>query len=153
MLNKNKNIYKYNCNLNNNILKSVKEIRDLGVFMDLKMIFDLHNEMIINSCNRMLAFILKNNRNFENPKTLLVLYYAFNYSRLNFASVVWNLQYVNYQRRLESIQNKFLRCLAKKSNLQIMDSNYIPIRNKFSLLSLVNRRNVSDLVMFYTIII
>ena len=149
---RNKNVYEYNYTLDTNTLKSVQEIRDLGVLMDSKMIFDLHSEKIINSCNRMLGFILRNGRNFENPKTLLSLYYAFVYSRLNFASVVWNPQYVIYQRRLESVQNKFLRCIAKKLKLHIIDSNYNPILNQFSMLTLVTRRKVSDLVMFYKII-
>lgn len=107
---------------------------------------------VVNKCNRFLGFIIRNSLHFNNPQTVLNLYYAFIFSKLNFASVVWNPQYAVYQQRLERIQNKFLRFLSRKADVVIVNGNYKPILEKFSILTLTRRRAVSDLIMIYKLV-
>lgn len=146
---RNKTVFPYDYKIKNCVLKRVEQFKDLGVVMDSKMSFNFHIEYVINSCNRLLGFVLRNCKNFNNSKTLLTLYYAFIHSRLSFASVVWNPCYVTYERRLERIQNKFLKHLAYKSNIIISHGNFTPIYKQFCVLPLFHRRRVTDLITFF----
>lgn len=52
--------------VNNTQLKTVSEIKDLGVIMDSKLLFKFHIEKIINESNKMLGFIKRNTKYFRN---------------------------------------------------------------------------------------
>lgn len=133
-------------------LNNVTEVKDLGVIVDCKLSFIPHIEKLINSCNRLLGFVKRNTTNFKNPNSIISVYYAFIHSKLNYASTVWNPQYAVHSQRIESVQHRFLRYLGFKCRLPIIDHNYTPIMNKFRILSLKDRRSVSDLIFLFKVV-
>ena len=109
---KNKNVISFDYTINNVRLQVVNEVRDLGVIMDGKWCFNSHIEKIISYSLKLLGLIKRNCKDFKNSKSLLSLYYAYIYSKLNFASSIWSPSGITYINRLERVQNKFLRFLS-----------------------------------------
>lgn len=149
---RNKNIINFSYKIKDTLIKKVEVIKDLGVFLDSKWSFERHVELLVNSCNKMLGFISRTSKPFKNSKTCITLYYAFIYSKLNFASSIWCPHYTTYINRIENIQNKFLRFLACKNHMVILNHNYQPIREYYKILTLVGRRKITDLILLYKII-
>ena len=85
---KNKNVISFDYTINNVRLQVVNEVRDLGVIMDGKWCFNSHIEKIISYSLKLLGLIKINCKDFKNSKSLLSLYYAYIYSKLNFASSI-----------------------------------------------------------------
>lgn len=144
-----KNIYtwEYPYNINNSVLKKVDHIKDLGVILDTKWLFQEHFNKIISESNKMLGFINRICRDFRNPKTLISLYFAFVHSKLSFASIIWNPQYVTYINRLEAVQNRFLKTIAFKAHCTIDLA-----REKYKLIALSDRRKISDMSFLYKLV-
>ena len=149
---RNKNLIDYRYKLKNIELTQSQVVKDLGVLMDEKMTFQPHIEKLISECNRMLGFVCRSSKDFKNVRAVISLYYAYVYSKLSFASVIWNPLYKTYVDRIERIQNKFLRTLGFKIHQPVQNSNYEHLRNKFSILTLRHRRILSDLCLIYKII-
>ena len=104
--------------------------------MDGKWCFNSHIEKIISYSLKLLGLIKRNCKDFKNSKSLLSLYYAYIYSKLNFASSIWSPSSITYINRLERVQNKFLRFLSYKFNFPIENHNYIPIITHFKILQI-----------------
>ena len=149
---KSKNPINYNYQLNNIDIKSVTEIRDLGVMLDSKWSFTVHIEKMVNSALKMLGFLKRNCQEFKNSNSILSLYYALIYSKLQFAAPIWSPGYAVHIERIERVQKIFLRFLSFKFNFPIENHNYSPIRRHFNLLPLNYRRSMSDLIILYKLI-
>lgn len=146
------NMIKFNYSVDGHCLSEVGRIRDLGVIFDSRLIFDCHIDVIVNESVKMLGYIIRNSKLFHNNKTLLSLYYSFVYSKLNFASSIWNPQYKYYIERLERVQNKFLRYLSFKNSIIIENHDYRNVRMRFDLLSLKSCRKKTDVLLLYKVL-
>lgn len=144
---KNIDLVNFNYNIDSKILKKVEQIKDLGVLLDSKWSFRFHFDKIVAEANKMLGFIVRSCQVFKDPKTFLSLYFAFVYSKLSFASAIWNPNYKIHINRIETIQNKFLKVLAYKAA-----STPESVARKFKILSLAERRNISELCTIFKLI-
>nr|CAH7748267.1 unnamed protein product [Callosobruchus chinensis] len=149
---KKKNIIPYTYQINNININSVSEIRDLGVTLDSKWSFNTHIDKTLNNSNKMLGFIRRYSKHFNNPATLLSLYYAFIHSNLSFASIIWSPQYDVHINRIESVQHKFLKILAYKSGIAIDNHDYSAVMEYFKILPLAKRRVISDICYLHKIL-
>lgn len=94
------------------MLQKVNEIRDLDVMIDGKVTLRGHAGTVICQASRILGFLKRNAKGFQLPETKIILINSLVRNRLEFASVVWNLQYSTHSQRIESIQRFFTRHLA-----------------------------------------
>lgn len=143
-------IYEYK--IGNEKLKYVSEIVDLGVTLDEKWSFRSHIEKMISASNKMVGFINRSCKEFRDPRVFTGLYYAFVHSKLSFASVIWNPIYEVHIKRIQRIQNKFLKFLAFKTHTIIENRDYTPIRKKYHMLALKDGRSVQELCILHKII-
>ena len=129
-------------------LGRVARFRDLGVIFDDKMSFSAHIEAIVNESMKALGFITRNARQFQNVETLKLLYSAFVRSKLEYASSVWSPGYSIHAALLESVQRRFLKYLAFKT-----DGTYPPIGfpnevllDRFAICPLAKRRTYHSVI-------
>lgn len=148
---RNVHVTNYNYRLNGVNLARACSVRDLGIMLDSKLLFDLHiNSMVASAC-KTLGFILRQSRYFLNARTIILLYNAYVLSRLMFASCIWNPRYNVYIDRIENVQNKLLRFLAYKNRLT-PKPDYPQLRRLFGVASLESRRRSSDICVLYKIL-
>lgn len=140
-----KNTILYPYIIKNKLLKRVSEIRDLGVLLDSKLLFQSHVEHITSKALKMLGFILRVSSVFKNPQTFKILYISYVRSHLEYASTVWNPHCSTYKLNIERVQNKFLKYVSYRMR---NDGNYVSMNLK----TLDERRDIRDLVMLYKII-
>ncbi|CAK1580774.1 unnamed protein product [Parnassius mnemosyne] len=136
--------------LHNQTISRVNHIHDLGVIHDNKFIFDKHIEYIVNKASKALGFILRTSSCFRSLKAVKILYCSYVRSHLEYASQVWNPQYIVYISRIESIQKKFLRYLDFKA--QINSANYLERCKRYHFLPLEYRRKVNDICFLVNIV-
>lgn len=133
-------------------LNEVDHIRDLGIFLDSKLRFNLHIDHIAKKANKMLGFVLRNCREFRNPNTKILIYCALVRSCLEHGSIVWNPHYEIYKNRLESVQKRFLYHLSYNSNLAKTLPSYEDRLQHFHMKSLFHRRKLLDIMFLYKLI-
>lgn len=132
----------YDYNFNHKSLRRVTEVRDLGVHLDSELSFRKHFDIITAKAYKMLGFIFRQSKDFKQPNTLILLFNSFVRSVLEYASTVWNPQYLNHIYNIERIQNKFIKRLKYK--FKFFDTSCF--------LSLENRREMRDQMFLYKII-
>lgn len=89
-------------------------MKDLGVTFDRTLTFHDHIASLAKETYRRLGFVLRNAKDFQNPKIITTLYNALVRSKLEHSACVWNPHHVTYTRMLEKVQKTFLRFLYKK---------------------------------------
>lgn len=92
--------------INNIILKKVSSIRDLGITLDSKFIFDKHINDIKCKSLKMMGFIHRICKPFKDPQSILTLYNALIRSKLEYGSTIWNPHYCKYENIVESVKKK-----------------------------------------------
>lgn len=144
----------FNYTLDDSEITRCSYIRDLGVTFDAKMSFSLHIQNISKDAFKILGFIIRNSREFSNIDSLKLLYGAYIRAKLEYGSIAWSPFYNAHVNALEKVQRRFLKFLAFK-----VDGIYPPIGfphnellEKFSVDSLENRRQISDVMFVYKII-
>ena len=93
--------------IENEALKRVTKINDFGIIMDTKVDFNCHIETLTNNCRRTLAFIMRRTKEFSDPYVTKALYCSLVRSKLEYASVVWNMIGITNSAKIESIQKQF----------------------------------------------
>jgi hypothetical protein len=81
--------------------------------IDFVLQLELHLLAIKESYKR-LGFIIRNAKDFRDPKVLQLLYTALVRSKIESASIIWNPHEKSYILLLEKVQKAFLRFLYKK---------------------------------------
>jgi hypothetical protein len=85
-------------------LDRVDVINDLGVLVDSRMAFVNHIESIVLKSARMLGFKKRISRQFIDPYTYIVLYVAFVWPGLEYASCVWSRHQEVHSAKIERSQ-------------------------------------------------
>lgn len=118
-------------------------IKDLGVTYDPKLSFTTHIDQICTNAIKVLGFIIRNCRDFQNLQVLKTLFFTYTRSKLEYGSLIWHPIYDRYTVQLENVQRKFVKFLAFK-----IDGVFPPrgteqriLLQRFQLPSLINRRN------------
>lgn len=97
-------------------LERVDVIKDLGIFFDSKLCFDVHINYMFRKCNKLLGFISRACKAFKLKKSSVFLYHSLVRSVLEYGSVIWNTFCKVYVSKIGRIQRKFTRHLYYKMN-------------------------------------
>lgn len=90
-------------------LERCQVMRDLGILMDTAVNFDAHIDQQIARANRMLGFVKRNAKQFDDPFVTKSLFCALVRPILEYGSVGWNPFTITHKKRIESIQRRFVR--------------------------------------------
>lgn len=136
--------------INNITLIKVDTIKDLGVIFDSKLRFDLHIENIINKVFKMLGFVLRSTKDFNNTKCINILYNSLVRPQLEYCSVVWNPHHANCIQKIERVQRIFTKNIWFRSHTlyQPYEIRY----NHLKINTLQKRRIYFDMNMLYNIV-
>jgi hypothetical protein len=104
-------LYPQRAKLCNIRLEKVSIIKDLGIFMDSIIHFDVHINHIIDKAFKMYHLVMRTAIPFKRPNSYILLYNSLIRSYLEYATYVWNPLYSKYHDQLESVQKKFLKTM------------------------------------------
>lgn len=127
-------------------------MKDLGVTLDAKLLFETHIETIVQRAYRNLGFILRVTQGFKNQSSLLSLYNSTIRPILEYSAVVWNPVYRKYVDRIEGVQKKFINVLNFRFNRQRHYMPYLTNLPLYNLQTLESRRKLFDIVFMYKIV-
>ena len=99
----------YDYSLNSTFLKRLQNVKDLGVYYSSNMSFSLHVSSIVNKAFRMLGFLRRNMKSFQDVQVLKVLYNAYVRSHLDYCSPVWSPSSKILIDKIERVQKKFVK--------------------------------------------
>lgn len=132
-------------------IEKVSAVKDLGVLLDSKMTFNDHIICISKKAHKMLGFLIRTCHDFKQFNSFRMLYMAYVNSILSYGSLIWNPHYNIYINKLEAIQNKFVDFINKKLFPDLPNSRSL-IKRKLGLISLEDRRQITDLKFVYKIV-
>jgi hypothetical protein len=141
--NKNPNVeYK----MKNEILKTEKIVKDLGVYISDDLKTTKHCIEIEKICNRLIGYI-KRQFTFKNKEIVITLYNALIRSRLEYAVQFWSPNLNKDIKRLEKIQARVTKLIPEIRNLP-----YEERLIKLDMISLEARRVQLDMIQVFKII-
>lgn len=143
----------YDYTLNNVVIEKVTSTKDLGVTFDSQLSFNDHTSNVIQSSLKMLGFIVRNTRSFNNIEALKSLYFSLVRSRLEYCTVVWSPFYKYVMSGLENVQRRFVKLLYLKAHKQYPSRGISQdlLLNEFNVESLMSRRIVNDIGFLFKI--
>jgi hypothetical protein len=123
--------------LNGQMLERVETMNDLGVLLDKKLNFIDHIDSIVARARKMLGFIMRVAKEFNDPFVLKCLYCSLVRSKLEFASCVWNPYYSVHENKIERVQKKFIRfALRRLGWMDERKNKFPPYESRCKLLTL-----------------
>jgi Reverse transcriptase (RNA-dependent DNA polymerase) len=131
-------------------LENVRCISDLGILFDSQLRFDLHIKEIVSKANRMLGFICRVTKHFEDPRTLILLFNSLVRSGLEYNSTIWSPFYANHSLSIERVQKKLTRVLNFRFG--ISNESYPERIRRYKMISLEDRRIISDEISLFKLI-
>lgn len=138
-------------NLNNVKLTPVSQIRDLGVIFDSNLTFTAHIDDITNKALKILGFLCRTLTDFKSLDCMKTLYISLVRSQVEYNSPIWSPFYKVHSNNIERVQHKFLRYLNFKLKIPIENINYLSLMNRLNLITLSDRRIISDLILLYRV--
>lgn len=137
----------YEYRIQNSLLKRASNQKDLGVVFDDELSFSLHFDYVICKANRMLGFLFRNSKDFQDPYTLKSLYISLIRSVLEYCCVVWSPYYCNTESRIEKIQKRFTKFALRK---MLWNSDMPTYEARCALIDLkpLNKRRIYYSVLF-----
>ena len=128
----------FNYTINSNILKTVSEIRDLGVIYTNNFSFNAHINTIISKAFKTLGFIKRSTANFTN--TTITLYKQLLLPILDYCSPIWSPSSKKQIFQLERVQRKFVKHLRYKCSVSYDHDDYFSYLKDIPLKPLFLRR-------------
>ena len=99
----------FDYHIKSDILNRVTTTNDLGIIMDSKLSFKQHIDKIVNNGKRMLGFMKRRAKEFNDPCVAKAFYTSLVRPNLEYASIVWNGSVGEISnKKIESIQKQFL---------------------------------------------
>lgn len=142
----------YDYSLNNCTLRRVDKVKDLGIIMTPSLCPLEHILHISSRANSLLGFIFRCTRNFNSPRTLVVLYKSLVRPILEYGSVIWSPYQLNHIDLLQQIQRRFIRMLGPRLGYAYRDTPVSDVEHLLDIPPLHLRRHRSDLLMLYKIV-
>lgn len=102
---------RYDYNLDGSTLNRPNTFNDLGVIFDHRLTFADHISHITASAYKILGFILRSIKDFNNVETCKFVFCALTRSKLEYASVIWSPNTNVQILALERVQRRFLKSL------------------------------------------
>jgi hypothetical protein len=97
--------------IDNQTLSSHSSTKDLGIWFDSRLVFDVHISSVVAASLKLLEFLFRSCNEFRSVKCLTTLYFSLVRYRLEYGSIIWSPYYVTYINTVESVQRKFLKYL------------------------------------------
>ena len=124
--------------------------KDLGIWFDAELTFVNHIEIRVNRAMKLLGFVFRTLREFDNIFVFKELYCAIVRSVLEYGSCIWQPFYKIHKDRIEGVQRRFLRRIATKLNIPFEEINHDEFM-KLMNLTLENRKVFFDISTLYKI--
>lgn len=149
--------------INNSPLSKITEHKDLGVTFTQNMSFNKHIDLIIAKANCMFGFMKRWASDLDDIHCVMVIYFAYIRSQLEYAVPIWCPYYQTHISRIEKVQKKFLAYINFKffatynpdipfyENLTQL-APYNERCNDLSLLTLEHRRKLLSSCLVYNIL-
>jgi Reverse transcriptase (RNA-dependent DNA polymerase) len=139
----------YDYTLNGQMLERVKSMNDLGVIVDEKLDFVEHVETIVSRARKMLGFVMRISKEFQDPYTLKSLYIALVRSKLEYASCVWSPNYGVHVNKIERVQKRFAKFAFRRMRWE-NENELPPYESRCMLLNLISLKKRRDIgcIMF-----
>ena len=150
--NKRKNKVNFIYYLGDSQLSSVSVIKDLGVYLSSDLNFHFHIDFITKKANRMLGFIRRVTKPFNDYTVLCTLYKSLVRSGLEYCSSIWSPSQNYLILKVERVQKRVVKWLCFKKKILYDSSQYPSLCREFGLQPLESRRKVSDLRNFNKIL-
>ena len=142
---------KFSFNINNSQLVRVEFVKDLGVYFDSKLNFNLHVNYICSKTQRQWGFIWHIGKYF-NQNCLKTLYVSLVRCHAEYVSSIWSPYTKKNMLSIDKIHNKFLRCIEYKMGIIHTKGVYSDISQKLQIHSLSKRRIITDLCFLHKIL-
>lgn len=95
-------------------ISRVTSVKDLGVWLDETLNFNLHVDYVVKTANKTLGLITRLSSEITDPRCLRTLYCCWVRSTLEYAAVIWSPPGSVAMARLESVQRKFTRLMVRR---------------------------------------
>ena len=135
------------------IIKSVTDIKDLGVYFSANLSFKYHVDHVVAKANKMLGFVRRTTKDINDVTVLLSLFRTLVLTRLEYASSVWSPAQEYLSLKIERVQKRAVKWLSFKTRTPYRDVPYETLCNRFNLTPLNVRRKQTDLRNMNKIII
>lgn len=142
----------YIYSVNNNLLKSVSSIKDLGIILTHNLNFQEHIENIVKKSLRVLGFVKRHSSDFKDLQSFKLLYCALVRPVLEYGSPIWSPYTKSSIDSIEGVQNRFLKFIAFKFNLTFTQHDYSSVRSFLNLPTLASRRDLADISFLYKLL-
>jgi hypothetical protein len=136
------NINEFEYRINN---VKLARVVDLGITFDNnKLSFVPHINVVVTKAFQALGFVIRCSTHFRNIDTLKLLYCAYVKSKLENGSIIWDPSYQRYVDKVETIQRRFLKFLAFKTDGVYPErgSSQQNLLKRFGFLDLQTRRRI-----------
>ena len=95
--------------LNGSLISRKQSIKYLGILLDYNLKWEMHINKLVNKCRYFLSIFRK--LSYLPTKVLEIMQYGYIYSILNYGITIWGGAYPTALKRLNSIQDKFIKFL------------------------------------------
>ena len=134
--------------MNDVTLSNVNEVKDLGIFLDTKLLWDKHIRYITASVRKLTGLIKRTVGHSAPVNVLQQLYSSIVMPQLEYATPVWNSLSKSQIQTLERIQRSYTKFMfGYESPLTYPDR-----LDRLNMLPLSYRRDISDLCQLYKFI-
>jgi len=145
-----------NYSINDTRLERVERQKDLGIWFDSGLHFNIHFEQMETRCYAIMGLIKKNDNNRMKPETIILLYNALVRSIIEYGRIIWDRHAITLTKRTESIQKQIVIYALRKTEKR--DSNfkllpYVQRCAKLNLQTLERRRSNYEIYFIYDLII
>ncbi|KAI5631895.1 reverse transcriptase (RNA-dependent DNA polymerase) domain-containing protein [Phthorimaea operculella] len=104
----------YPYNISGTSLERVTQMRDLGLTLDVELTFNTHIVEMCKHASKTLGFVMRQTSRFRDRHTIVMLYYSFVRSALEYNCIIWSPHEKKYKLMIEQVQKKFARYLYKR---------------------------------------
>ena len=144
----------YNYSISGIDLERVESIQDLGIYFDKSLSFKTHISFVTSSAYKMLGFIKRNCKQFNNIDSLKLLYTSLVRSRLEYGATIWYPYYAIHQQSIEKVQRNFAKYLLYKISGEYPARGYdhSTLLGEVSLYSIVHRITLAQIKFLFHLI-
>ena len=141
-------------NLNNEDLKRVTTMKDLGVIFSSDLKFGDHLTYVINKAKRKLGFVIRSTFDFKGPNTIIALFKSLVLPILTYAAQIWSPTTQQDHNEIEKIVHRALRNAAQKSGnpMSWIDHDYTSLYEQFKVLKVKQLHLRNDLCFMFKVL-
>lgn len=141
--------------INNFTLNRVNKQKDLGIWFDEKLNFDVHIEKTKSTCSALIGLIIKMDKKRMKPETIILLYNALVRSIIEYGRIIWDRHLITVTQSIESIQKQIVLYALRDTEKRDCDyrlTKYDIRCKKLNLQSLERRRANNEIFYVHDII-